>query len=84
MTAKIALLDASALSWLQNVGREKWSTAFSPCPRLNTLTSNNVKIVNSAMIGRRCIPIINGLLGSERYVAYKWAENAQNVKRGEF
>ena len=81
VAAKIALLDNTALSWLQDVGREKWSTAFSPCPRFNTLTSNNVESVNSALKEIRSLPIIDCLLEIERYVACKWAANAQKVKR---
>ena len=46
--ADIASLDKTVLVWLQDVGPEKWSTAHYPCPRYNTLTSNNVEAVNSA------------------------------------
>ena len=81
VAAKISLLDNTALSWLQDVGREKWSTAFSPCPRFNTSTSNNVKSVNSALKEIHSLPIIDCLLGIERYVACKRAANAQKVKR---
>ena len=81
VAAKIALLDNTALSWLQDVGREKWSTAFSPCPRFNTLTSNNMESVNSALKEIRSLPIIDCLLEIECYVACKWAANAQKVKR---
>ena len=62
------------------MGREKWSTAFSPYPRFDTLTSNNVESVKSALKEIRNLPIIDCLLEIERYVACKWADNAQKVK----
>jgi hypothetical protein len=73
-------VDKSALDWLQEVGPEKWSKAFSPRPRYNTLTSNNVEAVNSALKGIRSLPIIDYLMEIERYVARKWTENANKVK----
>ena len=78
--ANIASLDSSASAWLQEVGREKWSTAYSPCPRYNTLTSNNVEAVNSVFKGIRSLPVIDCLMGIERYVACKWAENVSKGK----
>ena len=45
------------------------------------MTSNDVESVNSALKGIRCLPIIDCLLEIERYVACKWDENAQKVRR---
>ena len=45
------------------------------------MASNNVVSVNSALKGIRCLPEIDCLLEIERYVACKWAENAQKVRR---
>ena len=77
----IASLDKSALARLQDVGPEKWSPAHSPCPRYNTLTSNNVESVNSVFKSIRSLPTINCFMEIERYVASKWAENVSKVKR---
>ena len=76
----IASLDKSALARLQDVGPEKWSPAHSPCPRYNTLTSNNVESVNSVFKSIRSLPTINCFMEIERYVASKWAENVSKVK----
>ena len=78
--ANIANLNSSALVWLQEASREIWLTAYSPCPRYYTLTSNNVEAVHSVPKGIRTLPIIDCLMGIERYVAFKWAENIGKVK----
>ena len=46
MAAKIALLDTTALSKLQDVGRDIMSTSFSACLIITILTSNHVELVN--------------------------------------
>nr|CCA16898.1 PREDICTED: hypothetical protein [Albugo laibachii Nc14] len=78
--ANITILDSSASAWLEDVGRDKWSTAYSPCPRYNTLTSNNVEAVNSVLKGIRSLPVIECFMGIERYAACKWVENVSKVK----
>ncbi|KAK1931470.1 hypothetical protein P3T76_013226 [Phytophthora citrophthora] len=40
--ADLSAMNESATKWLQEIGKEKWATAYSPCTRFNTLTSNNV------------------------------------------
>ena len=79
--ANISSLDKNALAWHQDVDPGKHPTAHSPCPRYNTLTSNNVEAVNSVFKGIRSLPVIDCLMGIERYVACKWAENVSKGKR---
>ena len=78
--ANIANLTRNALVWLQEFDRKNWSTAYSPCLRYNTSTSDNVEAVNSVLRGIRSLPIIDCLMGIGSYVGCKWAENISKLK----
>ncbi|KAK1943167.1 hypothetical protein P3T76_005804 [Phytophthora citrophthora] len=77
--ADLSAMNESATKWLQEIGKEKWATAYSPCTRFNTLTSNNVESVNGALKGIRSLPILDCLMEIERYVARKWMENTKKA-----
>ncbi|KAF4315896.1 hypothetical protein BBO99_00008634 [Phytophthora kernoviae] len=68
------------IKWLQEVGKEKWATAYSPCAQSNTLTSNNVESVNSALKELYSLSILDCLMEIERYVARKWMENTKKAE----
>lgn len=73
-------MNLNALQWLLDVGKEKWSLCFSPCPRYGTLTSNNVESVNGVLRGIRKLPVLDCLMAIERYVGAKWVTCGNIVK----
>lgn len=42
-------MNADALEWINKIGKEKWTTAYSSCPRFGMVTSNHVESMNSAL-----------------------------------
>ncbi|KAF1313637.1 putative Transposon protein, partial [Globisporangium splendens] len=74
-------MNKSAERWLLEVGKEKWSTCYSPCPRYGTLTSNNVESINGVLRGIRKLPILDCLMSIERYVGSKWVSSIQKFKK---
>lgn len=76
-------MNPAVASWLMNVGKEKWSLCYSPCPRFGTLTSNNVESVNGALKKIRKLPILDCLMAIERYVGQKWASSTKTALKWE-
>lgn len=77
--AEMKSKNAKALEWLTDVDLSKWATAYSPCPRFGTMTSNNVESVNNVLLQARAEPLLDCLMTVERYVGAKWIES---VKKG--
>lgn len=72
-------MNQAAEAWLMDVGKDKWSLCYSPCPRFGTLTSNNVESVNGALRKIRKLPILDCLMSIERYIGDKWTSNSANA-----
>jgi hypothetical protein len=68
-------MDKGSETWLLDVGKEKWSLAFGPCPRYRTLTSNNVESINGVLRGIHKLPVVDCLLAIERYIGVQWASS---------
>ncbi|KAK1930773.1 hypothetical protein P3T76_013730 [Phytophthora citrophthora] len=77
--ADFSATNESAIKGLQEIGKQKWAIANSPCTRFNTLTSNNVESVNCALTGIRSLPILDCLIEIERNVARKWMEKTKKA-----
>jgi hypothetical protein len=72
-------MNSSAEAWLMDVGKEKWSLCYSPCPRFGTLTLNNVESINRALRKIRKLPVLDCLMAIERYIGEKWVSNNANA-----
>ena len=64
--------------------KEKWSVCYSPFPRFEIYTSNNVELINGALKRIRYLPILDCLLELEKYVSVKWCESLSAAQKWNF
>lgn len=72
---EMTVANAEALDWLLCVGKEKWSVAYSCCPRFGVISSNHVESINSALRGIRRLPILECLQAIEYRVGNMYYAN---------